>query len=71
MMHRLLPPTAHLYSIELFPANAEIASKVVAHAGLQDRVTLIVGSIGDGGKTIQKLRDFKIETAGLVFLDHW
>lgn len=34
----------HLYSIELNAANAERARKLIAHAGLSDRVTVIEGT---------------------------
>jgi hypothetical protein len=37
-------------------ANAVIARRILAHAGLDDRVTVLVGTLGDGGETICTLR---------------
>ena len=43
---RSLPSCGHLFSIELNPANAEIARRIVAHAGVGNRITFIEGSLG-------------------------
>jgi catechol O-methyltransferase len=70
---RVLPAGGHLFSIELNPANAEIARRVVAHAGVAERVTFIVGSLGDGGQTLASLRDrhgFSAGSLDFVFIDH-
>jgi len=66
-------PAAHIYSIEFNPANAAIARRILGHAGVDGRVTVVVGTLGDGGKTIQTLRDahaFGKGTVDLVFIDH-
>jgi catechol O-methyltransferase len=66
-------PSARIVSIEFNPANAEIARRIHDHAGVGGRVTVVVGTLGDGGKTIQGLRDEQGLGAGsidLVFVDH-
>ena len=70
---RRLPPGARLCSVESSPANAEIARRIIDHAGAADRVTVIVGSLGDGGKTMARLEaEHGVRRAGLdlVFVDH-
>ncbi|MGK5111829.1 O-methyltransferase [Geodermatophilus sp. CPCC 205506] len=72
-MARAMPADAHVYSIEFNPANAEIARRVLAHAGVAHRVTVVVGTLGDGGETLRRLRDehgFRAGSLDLVFLDH-
>ncbi len=66
-------PNAKIYSLEFNPANAEIARAIHAHAGVDDRVTVVVGTLGDGGKTVEALKrehGFKPDSVDLVFLDH-
>jgi catechol O-methyltransferase len=66
-------PEARIVSVEFLPANAAIARRNVEHAGLSDRVTIVDGSIGDGGRTVQHLRDVLGLRPGqldAVFLDH-
>ena len=48
-------PTAHVYSVELAAANAVNARRIWEHAGVADRITCVVGTIGDGGKTLDTL----------------
>ena len=70
---RALPSAGHLFSIELNPANAEIARRIVAHAGVANRITFIVGSLGDGGRTLATLRErhgFSAGSVDFVLLDH-
>jgi catechol O-methyltransferase len=68
---RKLPPDGKLYSVELNAANADITRRILAHAGAQDRVTVVVGYLGDGGKTIERLsREIKPGELDLVFVDH-
>jgi catechol O-methyltransferase len=73
-MARLLPPGGHLYSVEFSMANASIARRIVEHAGASDRVTFVVGTLGDdGARTMEKLRTehgFAAGNLDLVFLDH-
>lgn len=68
---RQLPKDGHLFSIEFNPDNAAIARRIHTHAGAQDKITVITGSIGDGGKTIARLKQ-ELGNGGLdfVFIDH-
>jgi len=66
-------PSAHIFSIEFSAANAEIARRIHDHAGVGSRVTVIVGTLGDGGKTVDALRNqhgFAPGSVDLVFIDH-
>lgn len=72
-MIRVMPNDAQLYSIEFTPANAEIARRIWDHAGVGDRVTVIVGRLGDGGSTLDRLRaehGFADGELDFVFVDH-
>src|ERR1700761_3629821 len=57
-------PAAKVYSIELAEANAANARQIWAHAGVADRVTCVVGTVGDGGHTLDALADEHGFTAG-------
>lgn len=66
-------PSARVYSVELSAANAEVARRIWVHAGVADRVTCVVGTIGDGGRTLDMLRDdhgFGAGTVDFLFIDH-
>lgn len=66
-------PNAKVFSIELADANAANARRIWAHAGVADRVTCVVGTIGDGGRTLDALANehgFTSGALGFVFLDH-
>jgi catechol O-methyltransferase len=66
-------PGAKVYSVELAEANAVNARQIWAHAGVADRVTCVVGTIGDGGRTLDSLANehgFAPGTLDFVFLDH-
>ncbi len=66
-------PAAMVYSVELAEANAVNARRIWAHAGVADRVTCVVGTIGDGGSTLDALENehgFGSGTLDFVFLDH-
>jgi catechol O-methyltransferase len=70
---RVMPPDAHLTSIEFSAANAEIARRIWEHAGVADRITVVVGSLGDGGETIARLEaqhGFANGLLDFVFVDH-
>ena len=72
-MARVMPATARLYSIEFSPANADIARRIWTHAGVGDRLTVVVGTLGDGGTTIDRLRQefgFTEGALDFAFLDH-
>jgi catechol O-methyltransferase len=66
-------PSAKVYSVEFSAANAEVARRIWAHAGVDDRVTCVVGTLGDGGKTLDALaREHGFDTGKLdvLFIDH-
>jgi catechol O-methyltransferase len=66
-------PNARVYSVELAEANAANARRIWAHAGVADRVTCVVGTIGDSGRTLDALADAHGFTSGaldFLFLDH-
>jgi catechol O-methyltransferase len=72
-MARVMPPDARLYSVEFAEANAAIARRIWDHAGVSDRITAVVGSIGDGGGTLYTLETVHGFTPGaldFVFIDH-
>ncbi|MBO0879178.1 MAG: O-methyltransferase [Mycobacterium sp.] len=66
-------PAAKVYSVELAEPNALNARKIWAHAGVAARVTCVVGTIGDGGRTLDTLAGEHGFTAGsldFLFIDH-
>ena len=66
-------PSAKVYSVELAEANAVNARQIWVHAGVAERVTCVVGTIGDGGRTLEALAGQHGFTAGsldFLFLDH-
>jgi len=66
-------PSARVFSVELADANAQNARRIWAHAGVADRVTCVVGTIGDGGGTLDTLaaeHGFAPASVDFVFLDH-
>ena len=70
---RAMPRDAHLISIEFSAANAAIARRIWDHAGVADRVTVVVGTLGDGGATIARLESehgFAPGSLDFVFIDH-
>ena len=70
---RVMPEDAHLFSIEFSADNAGIARRILDHAGIGDRVTVVVGTLGDGGKTIAALEEehgFGEGSLDFVFVDH-
>ena len=72
-MGRKLHEEGRLYSIEFKEANAAIARKIINHAGLSDRVQVVVGTIGDGGKTLRYLESdcgFSAGTLDFIFIDN-
>ena len=66
-------PNARVYSVELAEANAINARQIWAHAGVADRVTCVVGTIDDGGRTLDALANEHGLSSGaldFVFIDH-
>jgi catechol O-methyltransferase len=72
-MARVMPADARLYSIEFSPANAAIARRIWDHAGIGEQLTVVVGTLGDDGRTIDRLRtdyQFADGSVDFVFVDH-
>lgn len=72
-MGRKLTDEGRLYSIEYSEANATIARRIIDHAGLSDRVEVVVGTLGDGGQTLSYLESecgFSAGSLDFVFIDH-
>jgi catechol O-methyltransferase len=72
-MARVMSPGAQLWSIEFSEANARIARRIWDHAGIGDRATVVVGSLGDGEQTIARLETehgFARGSVDFVFVDH-
>lgn len=70
---RAAPTGARLVTVEFSAANAAIAQSIFEHAGIADRVTIVVGTLGDGGKTATTLRErhgFGPESLDFAFIDH-
>src|SRR5262249_32185785 len=72
-MARVMSADARLHSIEFSAANAGIAQRIWSHAGIADRATVVVGSLGDGGETMARLEaehGFGRGAVDFVFVDH-
>jgi catechol O-methyltransferase len=72
-MVRAMPAGGRLLSVEFHPDNAAIARRIWAHAGVADRATVVVGTLGDGGRTATALEAEHGVTpgsVGAVFIDH-
>jgi len=66
-------PAARVYSVELAEANAANARRIWKHAGVADRITCVVGTIGDGGRTLDALASqhgFAPGALDFMFIDH-
>jgi catechol O-methyltransferase len=72
-MARVIPPGARVCSLEFSSANAAIARRIWDHAGIGDQLNVVVGTLGDGGSTIDRLRTehgFGEGTVDFIFVDH-
>jgi catechol O-methyltransferase len=72
-MARATAPDTQIFTVEYSAANAEIARRNLDYAGVSHRVEVVVGSIGDGGRTLSHLRTVSGLSEGsldFVFLDH-
>jgi catechol O-methyltransferase len=72
-MARIAPEGARICSVEFVSANADIARRILDHAGVGDKVSIVVGTLGDGGATIERLRTehgFGEGSVDFVFIDH-
>lgn len=66
-------PSSRVVSVELAEANATVARRIWTHAGVADRVTCVVGTLGDGGRTLAVLESQHGLAPGAVdflFIDH-
>jgi catechol O-methyltransferase len=66
-------PGARIVSLEFNADNAALARRILDHAGVGERVTVVVGTLGDGGATIAALRErhgFAPGAVDFVFVDH-
>ena len=66
-------PSARIVSVELYAANADVARRIWEYAGVADRITCVVGTIGDGGRTLDVLASEHGVSAGaldFLFIDH-
>jgi catechol O-methyltransferase len=66
-------PSARVISVELSADNAAVARRIWSHAAVDDRVTCVVGTIGDGGRTLDVLEaehGLGAAALDLLFLDH-
>lgn len=65
--------SARIVSIEFNAANAQIARSIFEHAGVSSRIAIVVGTLGDGGKTVSALKNeqgFAASSVDLIFVDH-
>ena len=70
---RVMPEGARLVSLEFNPDNATIARRILDHAGAAESVTVVDGTLGDGGATVAALeadQGFGPGTLDFVFIDH-
>jgi catechol O-methyltransferase len=70
---RTIGEKARLISVEFSSANAAIARGIWDHAGVGDRLTVVVGTLGDGGGTADRLESEHGLADGSVdfaFIDH-
>jgi catechol O-methyltransferase len=69
---RAMPEGAHLVSLEFSDANADIARRILTHAGVAHRVTVVHGTLGDGrtADLLEAEHGFVEGALDFVFLDH-
>jgi catechol O-methyltransferase len=70
---RAMSSDARLVSIEFNAANAAIARRIWDHAGVGHRLTVVVGTLGDCGATVELLEsehNFARGSVDLIFIDH-
>ncbi|HSV37799.1 MAG TPA: O-methyltransferase [Nocardioidaceae bacterium] len=66
-------PKARIVSVEFSADNAAIARRMFDHAGVGDRVSVVVGHLGDGGTTADRLeteQGFGPGSVDFAFVDH-
>ncbi|KFO34825.1 Catechol O-methyltransferase [Fukomys damarensis] len=66
---RLLPAGGRLFTMEINPNFAAIAQQMLDFAGLQDKVTILLGA---SHELIPQMKTkYGVDTLDMVFLDHW
>ncbi|XP_055466294.1 catechol O-methyltransferase isoform X3 [Psammomys obesus] len=68
-MARLLPPGGRLLTMEMNPDYAAITQQMLDFAGMQDKVTILLGASQDLIPQLKK--KYNVDTLDMVFLDHW
>lgn len=66
-------PQAQIVSLEFNAANKSVADRILAHAGVADRVAVVHGVLGDDGRTIAELKrahGFGPGSVDFAFIDH-
>lgn len=69
----LAAPQARIVSLEFNAANKHVADRILAQAGVNDRVTVVHGVLGDEGKTVAALKHtfgFGPGSLEFAFIDH-
>ena len=69
----LAAPAATVVTVELSEANAQVARRIWEHAGVGHRISCVVGTVSDGGETLDRLQNEYGCVAGavdLLFIDH-
>ncbi|KAJ3155671.1 hypothetical protein HDU89_006645 [Geranomyces variabilis] len=61
-------PDAHYYSFEVNENFADIARQVIQRAGLESRVTIIIGSFSEAFSQLRT--QYNVSTVDMVFIDH-
>lgn len=64
---RLAKLGARLFSVEFHEPNARVATRMAEHAGVADKITMLVGTIQT---QTQALRDHGVSKIDLLFIDH-
>ncbi len=71
-MARAMPEGARVVSIEFNAANAAIARRIWDHAGIADQLSVVVGTLGDGGtmEVLETEHGFDEGSVEFAFFDH-
>lgn len=69
---RVMPEGAHLTSLEFAADNATVARRILEHAGVGDRVTVVNGTLDDGSTigALESNHGFAAGSLDFAFIDH-